>query len=101
MFVIVLHYVQPMKFVNAHLEAHRAYLDQHYAAGHFIASGPKEPRTGGVILAHTMGRPQLDAMLAEDPFYEHQIAQYEVIEFHPNKFAAGAEAILQYELTAK
>ncbi len=94
MFVVLLHYVQPISVVEAHVQEHRAYLDRHYAAGHFVASGPQVPRTGGVILAQGLSRPELDAVLAEDPFHREQVAQYQVIEFEPKKVAAGLEAML-------
>ena len=94
MFIVLLSYVQPLSAVEAHLQEHRAFLDRHYAAGHFVASGAQVPRTGGVILARGLTRQQLDAVLAEDPFYRAQVAQYQVIEFTPSKFAPGFEALL-------
>ncbi|MCG2585611.1 YciI family protein [Massilia sp. TS11] len=96
MFVIVLHYIQPLDQVTVQLEAHRAYLDRHYAAGNFIASGPQNPRTGGIILARAMARTELDQLLTEDPFHQHDVARYEVIEFTPNKFAPGVESVLAW-----
>lgn len=97
MFIVLLSYVQPLSVVEAHLQEHRAFLDRHYAAGHFIASGAQVPRTGGVILVRALTRAQLDEVLAEDPFYREQVAQYQVIEFAPTKFAPGAEALLQQQ----
>lgn len=94
MFVVLLSYVQPLSEVEAHLQEHRSFLDRHYAAGHFVASGAQVPRTGGVILVRGLSRPQLDAVLAEDPFHREQVAQYQVIEFTPTKFAPGAESLL-------
>lgn len=94
MFIVLLSYVQPLAVVEAHLHEHRAFLDRHYAAGHFVASGAQVPRTGGVILVRGLSRLQLDAVLAEDPFHREQLAQYQVIEFAPTKFAAGAEPVL-------
>ncbi|CAG2160381.1 YciI family protein [Cupriavidus numazuensis] len=93
MFVVLLHYLQPLQVIETHLKEHRNYLDQHYAAGHFVASGPQVPRVGGVILVRGLSREQLDLVLADDPFYREQIAQYQVIEFHPNKFADGVESL--------
>lgn len=93
MFIVLLHYVQPLSAVEQHLEAHRAYLDAHYAAGHFLASGAQVPRVGGVILARVGERAALDAILAEDPFQGAGVAQYQVIEFQPSKFAPGAETL--------
>jgi uncharacterized protein YciI len=95
MFIVLLTYVQPLSAVEAHLQEHRAFLDRHYAAGHFVASGARVPRTGGVILARGLTRPELDDVLAEDPFHRAQVAQYEVIEFAPSKAAPGFEGLLQ------
>lgn len=95
MFVVILNYVKPMSDIDAQLEAHRAYLDERYATGDFIVSGPQSPRVGGIILTREMTRPALDALLAQDPFYMHQVAIYEVIEFNPTKFAPGVEMILK------
>jgi len=93
MFVVLLHYVQPLSAVEQHLAAHRAYLDKHYAAGHFLASGAQVPRVGGVILARVGERAALDAILAEDPFQRAGVAEYQVVEFQPSKFAPGAEPL--------
>jgi len=92
MFVVVLHYVRPLSEIEAHLPEHRGFLDKHYAAGHFLASGAQEPRVGGVILARNLSREALDAVLAEDPFHRERLAEYQVIEFTPSKYAKGAEA---------
>ncbi|WP_219115665.1 YciI family protein [Janthinobacterium sp. UMAB-56] len=94
MYIVLLHYVQPLAAIEAHLEEHRRFLDRHYAAGIFLASGPQMPRTGGVILVKGLSREELDGVLAEDPFYREQIASYQVIEFNPTKFGVGVEAIL-------
>jgi uncharacterized protein YciI len=94
MFILLLHYVQPLTAIEAHLEGHRHFLDRHYAAGHFLASGPQVPRTGGVILAKGLSREELDGVLAEDPFYRERLATYQVIEFSPTKFGVGVNALL-------
>jgi len=83
MFVIQLHYVQPLEQVDRHLGAHRAWLEQHYASGHFLLSGRKEPRTGGVILALAKDRGELDAILAQDPFALAGVAEYTITQFIP------------------
>jgi len=94
MFVVLLSYTCDISKVEQHLAAHVAYLEQQYAAGVFLASGRKVPRTGGVILAQADSRDQLLQILAQDPFQQQQLADYEVIEFIPSKTAA-ALAFLQ------
>ena len=86
MFLINLTYLVANDIVDAHLEAHRAFLDRGYAAGHFICSGPKEPRTGGVILARG-DYATIMGLIAEDPFYIHSVAEYHLQEFHAGKWA--------------
>ena len=51
MFVLLLTYVRPLAEVDALMREHVAWLDEHYAAGRFLVSGRRIPRTGGVIVA--------------------------------------------------
>lgn len=94
MFVVMLHYLQPLAVIERHMPEHRAYLDRQYEAGYFIASGPQVPRIGGVILAARMAREALDAILADDPFYREGVAQYQVVEFQATK---AVPAVLPFE----
>lgn len=79
--------MRPLEEVDAHLDAHKAYLDRYYASGTFLASGRRVPRTGGVILANCASREEAERLVAEDPFSVHGIARYEIIEFQPTKTA--------------
>jgi uncharacterized protein YciI len=83
MFVIQLHYIKPLEQVDLHVGAHRVWLERHYASGHFLLSGRKQPRTGGVILALAKERADIDAILAQDPFALAGVAEYAVTEFIP------------------
>ncbi|MBB5701340.1 uncharacterized protein YciI [Ochrobactrum daejeonense] len=90
MFIVNLTYIKPLEEIEVHLEAHREFLDRQYAAGIFLASGPKNPRDGGIILVSgEVSRSELDKMLSRDPFWQHQLARYEVTEFMPVKYASG------------
>ncbi|CAJ0678951.1 YciI family protein [Ralstonia mannitolilytica] len=94
MFIVLLHYIQPISIVESYLKEHRDYLDRYFKAEKFIASGPQVPRIGGVILASARSRAELDDILSEDPFYREKVAQYQIIEFNPTKFGPG----VQFEL---
>ncbi len=91
MFVVSLTYTRDLSEVDKHIEPHIAYLEKYYALGKFIASGRKVPRTGGVILASTENREELDRILAEDPFWVAGVAYYDVIEFIPTMVGKGFE----------
>lgn len=86
MFVIEVTYKQPMEKVDTYLAEHRAFLETGYQQDYFIASGPQNPRTGGIILSQLQDRKQLEGILHRDPFHIHNIAEYRIIEFNPVKF---------------
>lgn len=85
LFLIVLTYKVPLTEIDAVIPAHRAYLDQHFATGEFLASGPREPRIGGVILARAGERSRIDELIAADPFSQGNLATYDVVAFTPNR----------------
>lgn len=86
MFLITLTYKQPIEIVEQHLAAHRTYLEQGYQKNHFIVSGPKSPRTGGIILSQLTDRAQLQTIIEQDPFYLNGIAEFDIVEFAPVKY---------------
>jgi uncharacterized protein YciI len=84
-FIVSLTYHCSLEAIELHLEAHIAYLEQQYALGHFLASGRKVPRTGGVILADMISKEALEAVLGQDPFKQQGLVEYDIIEFLPTK----------------
>ncbi|WP_424981216.1 YciI family protein [Maritalea sp. S77] len=87
LFVIDLSYKVKLEQIEPHLESHQSFLDQHYAAGHFLASGAKVPRDGGVILATASSKAAVQNFIEQDPFHIHQLADYTITEFVPSKAA--------------
>jgi uncharacterized protein YciI len=92
LFVLDLHYVGELSEIDALLEPHRDYLARGYDAGVFLASGRKEPRTGGIILA-TGDRASIEAVVRTDPFAVHGVATYEITEFLPTMTAPLLEGL--------
>lgn len=88
MFVILLNYVKPLSEVDPFVPEHREFLEKHYASGHFLLSGRKQPRTGGVILCRANTRAEVDDIILGDPLHREKVAEYEVIEFLPSLAAA-------------
>ncbi|MGO9378955.1 MAG: YciI family protein [Dissulfurispiraceae bacterium] len=95
MFVILVNYIKPLTEIDANLEAHRRFLDEGYAAGYLLASGPRVPRTGGILLAQAPSIDELKAYLSRDPFNEAGVAQYKVLEFEPTKSDPRVKAIIK------
>lgn len=84
MFIILLNYIQPLAQVDGFVAKHRQFLEQHYASGHFLLSGRKEPRSGGVILALAASKLEVEEIIKKDPFFQNKIAEYQIIEFMPS-----------------
>ena len=86
MFVVTLTYTGPAEEIDARRPAHREWLDPHVASGLLLVTGPMVPRTGGVLIASgRVGRSELEALLKQDPFSVHGLADYAVVEFEANK----------------
>ncbi|MGY5033600.1 YciI family protein [Streptomyces sp. 900116325] len=85
MFVLELAYTAPVERVDRLMEAHVAWLDTQYAAGVFIASGRKNPRDGGVILAVGDDRTRIEKIAAAAPFAAEGVCAYRITEFIATK----------------
>ena len=84
MFIAILTYKKPLSVVDKYIQAHRDYLTEHYAAGDFIASGPQNPRIGGVIMIKAADREAVNAIISQDPFNINGIADYQTCRIHPD-----------------
>ncbi|MFE0099877.1 YciI family protein [Streptomyces sp. NPDC059009] len=87
MFVMELTYTAPVERVDAALAAHVAWLDELYADGTVIASGRKNPRDGGIILAVGDDRAAIEKIAASDPFVTAGVCEYRITEFIATKTA--------------
>ncbi len=85
MYVIDLVYTADISVIDQYLVPHREYLDENYAKGVLLCSGPKNPRNGGTIIGFFKSRSEVDAFIENDPFSIHKIATYSVSEFVPVK----------------
>lgn len=94
--VAVIRYRKPLDEVVVHQEEHRAYLRELHERGILLASGPQEPRSGGILLlrvAEEEGLAALDAIRDGDPYTRAGVAQYELIPWRPNIGAETLESI--------
>ena len=87
MFVIELTYKAELTEIDAQMTAHVKFLKKYYASGHFLVSGRKIPRDGGIIVAVGKNRRVVEAIVEEDPFFEHGLADFRIIEFRASQRA--------------
>ena len=81
----IIRYRKPLDEVLVHQDAHRAYLRGLKEKGVLIASGPMNPRFGGLVLLRVPDEDAkaLDAVRDNDPFFQSGVAQYELIGWNP------------------
>ena len=86
MFIILLSYKKPLDIIDKFLVEHRAFLDDCYKKNLLLASGPRNPRTGGVIISQLSEKQQLLELIEQDPFIINDLVDYEIIDFSPVKY---------------
>src|SRR6185436_1984780 len=91
MFVIELIYKADLSDIDAHMAAHVVFLKKYYAAGNFLISGRKIPRDGGIIVAVGKSRKEIEAIMEQDPFCKHGLADFRIIEFRASQRAADIQ----------
>lgn len=93
MHIVTLTYTADLAAIDAALAEHRDWLDRNFADGAFLASGPQQPRTGGVILCAGIARDELDRRLADDPFRRRSLAEYAITTVTFSRYSAGLELL--------
>ena len=87
LFVIELIYKVPLREIDGAMKAHVQFLEKCYASGHFLVSGRKIPREGGVILAVGQDREEIEAIMREDPFCARGLADVRIVQFRASQRA--------------
>ena len=95
MFIISLTYKVPLERIDEELNSHVEFLKEQYALGNFQASGRKIPRTGGIILSQIKDKIELESIIHKDPFYQNDLADYDVTEFVPSMTSDKLKCILE------
>lgn len=83
LFVLLVQYTAPLEDIEANLAAHRSYLQAGYDKGFLLASGPRTPREGGVIIGKFDDKVAAENFSKNDPFVRQNLARYEILEFTP------------------
>jgi uncharacterized protein YciI len=101
MFINELIYKADLAEIDAHMGAHVEFLTKYYEAGHFLVSGRKLPRDGGIIIAVGASRQQIEAIAEEDPFYTQGLADVRITEFRASQRASDIQKRIEGDLTAR
>ncbi len=84
--IALIRYRRPFEEVAPTVDEHRAYLRELKAQGWLLASGPMDPRSGGMLMLRVPDEDSaaaLDRIRDGDPFTKLRLAQYELIPWLP------------------
>lgn len=81
LFVCKVNYTKPFEQVEKFLTEHRQYLKLGYDSSKLLASGPRNPKDGGIIIGRFDSMNSAVLFAKNDPFCINDVAVYEIIEF--------------------
>jgi uncharacterized protein YciI len=85
-FLVDIIYLVPFEKIEEILPAHRSFLQTGYDMGILLMSGPKEPRSGGYVIARSETKTALENYFDHDPYKVNGVASHNFVEFNPVKF---------------
>ena len=83
--IALIRYRRPLEEVVEVTDQHRSYLKELKEEGVLLASGPMDPRTGGILLLRVPDddvNGTLDRVRDGDPYVTFGLAQYELIAWN-------------------
>ena len=80
-FIVEIVYLVPVEQLGETVAEHRKFLGGGYERGLFLLSGPRVPRTGGLLVARAESLEDLQAFLAGDPYQQKGLAEHHYTEF--------------------
>lgn len=94
--IALIRYRRPLDEVLTVVDEHRAYLARLKEQGILLASGPMDPRSGGMLLLRVPDdavHATLDRVRDGDPFARTGMAQYELIPWKPTIGVEGLDRL--------
>ena len=87
-FVVEIIYTAPIEKIEELTPIHREFLQTGYKNGILLVSGPKVPRTGGIVIARGNSMEEVSEFFKNDPYALNNAAEYQFIEFNAKSHQA-------------
>jgi uncharacterized protein YciI len=85
LYIVSLTYKVSLEEADKVFPEHIAYIEKYHALGKYIISGRREPRVGGVLIAANCTREEIEKIVADDPYNQKHIADFEIIDLIPTR----------------
>lgn len=91
MYLVHVSYSKSPEEVVPHRPGHAEWLKKYLDAGVILFAGPKKSRLGGVIITRSIEKKRLQQIIAEDPFFQAEVADYHIVDFDCTNRASELE----------
>ncbi len=85
MFVVLLRFSENKSKAGPLMQGHNEWIQRGFADGVFLLAGSLQPKLGGVIVAHSASRDEMQGRVNEDPFVAEGVVRAEIMEITPAK----------------
>jgi uncharacterized protein YciI len=85
-FLVEIEYTAPIEIINMIVNEHRQFLQTGYDKGWLLMSGPKFPKSGGLVICRAPSMEAIQEFFFTDPYQQHNAASYRFVEFDPVKY---------------
>lgn len=84
-FLVQIDYNVPVESLGDTIRLHREFLQIGYEKGWLLMSGPRNPTTGGIVVARAPSQQALEDFFNGDPYKLSGLATHTFVEFNPVK----------------
>ena len=91
-FIVEIIYTAPLEQIATKTPFHREFLQKGYDQGWLLMSGPRVPKTGGIVVCRAPSLAELQAFFENDPYKLAGMTDYRFNEFEPVKRAPFIES---------
>lgn len=84
-FLVNITYKVDLEKIGEILPKHREFLQAGYDKNLLLMSGPRNPKTGGIVIARAENLEDIQSFFENDPYQIEDYAKYEFVEFNPVK----------------
>jgi len=90
-FLVELNFLKPFASFGDVVPQHRAFLQTGYDSGLLLMSGPRDDKTGGIVVARAPDLPTLQSFFELDPYKLNGLAEHRFMGFTAAKRAPLVE----------
>lgn len=80
MFIVLLRFSSERARAGQFLEGHKEWIRRGFDEGVFVMTGSLQPNQGGVVIAASTSRRDLETRVNADPFVVEGVARAEILE---------------------